>query len=148
MPDPYATLSETQREAMGQINSDFCIITHDEGTDYFIRTILEIPIHGVEMPFTWGVWVSLSEKSYDRYTETYKSPVEGDVFFGWLCNSLPAYPYQAARAADVVVQLDGQRPKLILHVGDGEDDPLVMDQVRGISVARAQEIAERVLHGG
>ena len=48
MPDQYACLSEEQREAMGKISSDFCTITHDGGTDHFIRAVLEVPIHGVE----------------------------------------------------------------------------------------------------
>jgi hypothetical protein len=35
----------------------------------------------------------------------------------------------------------------VLHSGDDEDDPFVLDQMNGISVARAQELAERALHG-
>lgn len=146
MPDQYACLSEEQRSAMGKISSDFCTITHDEGTDYFIRAVLEVPIHGVEEPFLWGVWVSLSEKSFNRYVQTYDSPVEGDGFFGWVCNAIPAYPYGNSRPADVVVQIGGQRPKVFLHRGEHEDDTLVIDQVHGISVARAQQIAERAFH--
>ena len=146
MPDQYACLSEEQRAAMGRINSDFCTITHDEGTDYFIRAVLEVPIQGVEDPFLWGVWVSLSEKSFSRYVETYDDPVEGDGFFGWVCNTIPAYPFADSRPADVVVQFGGQRPKVILHQGDPENDPLVIDQVHGISVSRAQQIAEHAFH--
>ncbi|MGR8981899.1 MAG: DUF2199 domain-containing protein, partial [Gammaproteobacteria bacterium] len=115
---------------------------------YFIRTILEIPIHGIEEPFTWGVWVSLSEKSYARYVETYDNPVEGDGFFGWLCNRLPCYPDTLALATDVHVQLGGMRPTLHLHHGDADEHPLVIDQRQGISIARAQEIAELISHAG
>jgi len=147
MPDQYACLSEEQRAAMGKINSDFCTITHEDGTvDYFVRAVLEVPIHGIDEPFLWGVWVSLSEKSFIRYDETYDDPVDGDSFFGWVCNSISAYPYEDSRPADVVVQLGGQRPKVILRRGEPENDPLAVDQVHGISVSRAQEIAERALH--
>jgi hypothetical protein len=146
MPDQYACLSEQQRAVMGKIGNDFCTITHEEGTDYFIRAVLEVPIHGVEEPFLWGVWVSLSEKSFTRYVETYDSPVEGDGFFGWVCNAIPVYPYDRSRAADVVVQPSGQRPKVLLHRAETEDDPLVVDQTHGISIARAQQIAECALH--
>ncbi len=145
MPDQFARLSEEQRATMGTISSDFCTITHEEGVNYFIRAVLEVPIHGIEEPFLWGVWVSLSEKSFTHYAETYDAPVDGDGFFGWVCNSLPTYPYEGSRAADVVVQLGGQRPKVVLHRGDPEDDPLVIDQVNGISVLRAQQIAERAV---
>ena len=97
MPDHYAGLSEEQRESMAELSSDFCTITHDEGTDYFIRAVMEIPIHGVDEPFLWGIWVSLSEKSFERYCETYDSPVAGDGFFGWVCNEIPGYPNKAGK---------------------------------------------------
>jgi hypothetical protein len=146
MPDQYAYLSDEQKETMGKLSSDLCTITDEKGTDYFIRAVLEVPIHGVEEPFLWGIWVSLSEKSFNRYVETYDEPVAGDGFFGWVCNALPVYPFDEPRPADVFVQPGGQRPKVILQQSDVESDQLVIDQVNGISVVRAQEIAERVLH--
>jgi hypothetical protein len=145
-PDQYACLSDEQKSSMGKLSSDFCTITHEEGTDYFIRAVLEVPIHGIDEPFLWGVWVSLSEKSFRRYVETYDEPVEGDRFFGWVCNKPRAYPWESSRPADVNVQLGGQRPKVVLHRGENESDPLVLGQCNGISVARAQEIAESSLH--
>ena len=145
-PDPYANLSEAQKTAMGKITEDICTVEHEERTDYFIRAVLEVPIHGVEAPFLWGVWVSLSEKSFRRYEETYHSPVQGEGFFGWVCNRISLYPYEPSRPSDVVIQLGGNRPKVVLHKGDPEDDPLVIDQVNGISVARAQALAERAMH--
>jgi hypothetical protein len=146
-PDHYAGLSEEQKASMGKLSDDFCTVAHDEGTDYFIRAILEVPIHGVEEPFLWGVWVSLSKKSFDRYYETYDDPVEGDGFFGWVCNDIAPYPHPSPRPADVLVQPGNQRPKVVLHKGGtAEQDQLVIDQTQGISIARAQELAERALH--
>jgi hypothetical protein len=146
MPDHYASLSEEQRAKLGKFSDDLCTITHKDGTDYFVRGVLEVPIHGVEEPFVWGVWVSLSEKSFKRYVETFDEPVDGDAFFGWVCNAISAYPFGESRPADVVVQLGGQRPKIILHSDNIAIDPLVVDQVHGISIARAQEIAEQAIH--
>src|SRR6185312_1701491 len=97
--DPYASLSKEQKAQIGKIDSDFCTITHADRTDYFIRVVLEIPIHGVEEPFLWGIWVSLSEKSFLRYVETYDDPVAGDGFFGWVCNALKEYPWDESRPA-------------------------------------------------
>ena len=145
-PGQYSSLSEEQKKLMGKLSDDFCTITHEDGTDYFIRTVLEIPIHGVLEPFTWGVWVSLSEESFSRYVETYDRPVEGEGFFGWLCNRPSVYPHGGSLATDVVVQVGGLRPKLRLHHGSASDEQLVVDQQQGISIARAQELAERALH--
>lgn len=145
-PDQYVSLSSEQKTATGKLSSDFCTITNKEGTDYFIRAILEVPIHGIADPFLWDVWVSLSEKSFQRYWDTYDEPVEGDGFFGWLCNTPAVYASGASRPADVRVQLGNQRPKVILHRSDPETDPFVLDQINGISVVRAQQLAERALH--
>jgi hypothetical protein len=145
-PDQYTSLSDEQKSQMATLTEDFCTITHDEGTDRFIRAILEVPIHGAEEPFLWGVWVSLSEKSFTRYKETYHEPVVGEGYFGWVCNKISLYPYDQSRPSDVVVQPGRSRPKVVLHRGDPEDDPLVIDQVQGISIARAQELAERAQH--
>ena len=132
---------------MGKLSSDLCSITHDEGTDYFVRAVLEIPIHGVEDPFLWGVWVSASEKSFNRYLETYDAPVGGDGFFGWLCNSINLYPSDKPRPADVHLQSDGSRPKVVLHTASDEDDQLILDQQHGITLERAQQLAEQAMHG-
>lgn len=148
MPDPYASLSEEQKATIGTLSGDFCTIAYEDQTDRFIRAVLEVPIHEIEEPFLWGLWVSLSEKSFNRHLETYDDPVEGERFFGWVCNAIPDYPHGESRPADVVVQLGHQRPKVILHRGEHARDPLFIDQVHGISIARAQEIAERVFHPG
>ena len=143
-PWHYSQLTEEERTSIAKIGTDLCKITHADVTDYFVRCILEIPIEGVAEPFTWGVWSSLSESSFRRYVETYEAPVDGEVFFGWLCNRLPCYPDTISLPADIHVQLGGTRPKLRLHLGKADDHPLVMDQLNGISIARAQEIAEYV----
>ena len=145
-PDQYANLSDEQKERLGTLSDDLCTISNDQGKDYFIRAVLEIPIHGVEEPFLWGVWVSASQKSYERYTNTERRVSDGEGFFGWVCNEIALYPYDGPRPSDVYLQAGGNRPKVVLHRGDPERDPLAIDQVEGISVARAQELAERALH--
>lgn len=145
-PDPYVGLSD-QQQAANKLSDDLCVIVREGSTDRFIRAVLEVPIHGASEPFLWGVWVSLSEKSFKRYVETFDEPVPGEGFFGWVCNDISLYPYVHSRAADVAVQGGRHRPRVVLHKGDPEDDPLVIDQVQGISIARAQELAELAMHG-
>lgn len=145
-PDHYACLTDEQKAVNARITSDFCEITFEDRTDFFIRALLEVPIHGVSEPFLWGVWVSISQKSYERYVETYDAPVEGDGFFGWVCNSIPWYPETRNLASDIYVQTVGLRPLLRLHSGSTDDHPLILDQVNGITAAKAQQIAEFVLH--
>jgi hypothetical protein len=147
-PHNYDCLSDEQKVQMGTLTDDFCTVTNDGGTDYFIRAVLEVPIHGVEEPFLWGVWVSLSEKSFVRYREIYDDDASaGEGFFGWLNSDIAVYPYAHSRPSDVVTQPGGYRPKVILHQSKLADDPLAIDQAQGISVARAQALAERSQHG-
>src|SRR5690606_13167034 len=113
------------------------------GVHYFIRAVLEIPIQGVSEPFTWGVWSSLSKASYDRYVETCNNPDTDDCFPGYLSNYLPYYENTYALKLDVHPQEKNQRPLLVLH--DAEHD-LVSDFKNGISVSKAQEMAEQCMH--
>ena len=54
-PFAYFIVPEDERDSRIEIDSDTCAI---DGESFYIRTILEIPIHGADEPFTWGVWVS------------------------------------------------------------------------------------------
>jgi hypothetical protein len=68
------------------LGTGLCRYEDEDGEHLFIRVCLEVPIHGVSEPFIWGVWVSLSRKSFDRYVETCDAPDTDDDYFGWLCN--------------------------------------------------------------
>lgn len=148
-PSPYVSLTAEQKDTCAKIDSDLCAIKWPDRTDYFVRAVLEVPIQGVEEPFTWGIWSSLSEKSFKRYVETYDDPVAGETFFGWVSNRIPGYPDpDKTFSVDVVVQAGGARPKLLLHPReDVAEHPLVIDQQNGISVAQAQKLAEELMHG-
>lgn len=145
-PQHYNNLDIEQQNSVAKLSSDLCRIDHADHSDYFVRCVLEIPIHAAEQPFTWGVWVSASETSFTRYVETYDAPIEGSGFFGWLCNRLPHYPDTLSLMCDVYVQTDGRRPKVKLHCGDQATHPLVIDQQNGLRAAQAQELAELLLH--
>jgi len=141
-PDPYLEQSDEVKEE-GKLTEDLCFYTDEDGTHYFVRAVLEIPIDGVSEPFMWGIWSSLSKVSYDRYVETYDCPDTDDCFFGYLSNYLPYYENTYALKLDVQPQENNQRPKLIPHECDHQ---LVADFENGISISRAQEIAEKCMH--
>lgn len=141
-PDPYLEQPKAAQEA-GKLGSDLCWYEDDDGRHQFIRVCLEIPIHGVSEPFLWGVWVSLSRKSFERYTETYEEPDTGDRYFGWLCNRLPYYESTYALKTQVHPRSAKTRPWIEL---EDSAHALCRDYRDGISIARAQEIAEAVMH--
>lgn len=62
-PDAYSCLTDEQKDLHGWINDDLCKVTIEEHTDFFIRVILEVPIHGVSEPFLWGGGCLLRKKA-------------------------------------------------------------------------------------
>lgn len=65
-----------------------------------VRGCLEIPVHGYEEPFSWGLWLSLSESSFREWVRTFYAQQRSDVrpFFGWLNTRLHGYPETLNRA--------------------------------------------------
>lgn len=130
--------------ARGKLGDDLCYYEDEDGCHYFARVVLEVPIHEVAEPFMWGVWVSLSRDSYEHYVESWDDPDPERGYFGWLCNQLPFYEPTHALAVDVLPQPEGKRPLLSLHETDHE---LYHDFMQGITVEKAQHIAELAMHG-
>lgn len=142
-PHPYDGLSDADRDTIATLTPDTCILRYGDVTDYFARTTLEIPIHGVAEPFLWGVWVSLSEKSFERYTSTWERHDEADRWFGWFSNQLPYYPDTMNLKTTVRPRNGGQRPIIAL---EETDHPLSLHHHHGISRELAQAIAEFAMH--
>ncbi len=141
-PDPYLEQSTEVQEA-GHLGSDLCWYEDVDGKHYFIRVCLEVPIHGFPDSFMWGVWVSLSKGSFDRYVETYDEPDENDSYFGWFCNYLPYYEQTYGLKTQVHPRCGGDRPYITV---EETDHPLSVDFHQGLSINRAQEIAEAAMY--
>lgn len=139
----YEQLSNGEKQSIAQLSDDLCKIDHPEGTDYFARVVLELPIHGVTEPFLWGVWVSLSQESFEKYTSTWGEHNESDCYFGWLCNQLPYYPNTANLKTNVRPRNGGARPTLELQPSE---HPLAIHFQNGMTVQEAQQIAEAAMH--
>lgn len=122
---------------------DTCII----GEDRFVRGCLEIPIIGGPGPLTYGVWVTLSHKSFDEYvahagqTRCY---LDGP-YFGWFWSAITRWPNTMKLKTHVHPRPSGLRPLIEL---EPTDHPLAVAQREGISVELHREIALAVLHGG
>ena len=41
----------------------------------------------------YGLWVSLSEKSFNDYSENFNNENHEAKYFDWLCNDLPDYKF-------------------------------------------------------
>jgi len=136
-------MSETERSRLARLTSDTCII---DDADFFVRGCLEIPVHGRSDPFVYGVWVSLSPKSFQRYRELFEATerLEEPPYFGWLCNKLPGYPDTLNLKTNVHLRSYPLRPRIEL---EPTDHPLAVEQREGISIERWKAILEVNAHG-
>lgn len=141
-PAPFDAIPENEREHRCDLTSDLCMI---DDREFFIRGRLEIPVVDGPRPFIWGVWASLSEKSFRRLVEIWGKPGRESEppFFGWLCTSLPLYPETLLLKTHIHTRSLGQRPLIEL---EPTDHPLAVEQRAGITMERVREIVERLMH--
>jgi hypothetical protein len=110
-----------------------------------VRGCIEIPVHGADEPFVWGVWVSLSESSFKAWKDTYSLKLRSHIgpFFGWLSAAIQPYPDTINLKTRVHLRDDGIRPFIEL---EPTDHPLAIEQCEGISPARVAEMYAFLVH--
>jgi hypothetical protein len=142
-PLSYYEVDESERASRCDLGSDDCVIDRKW---FFVRGCLEIPVHGADQPFSWGVWVSLSEPNFRAWVENFDQPRRSHVgpFFGWLNASLKPYPETVNLKTNVHLRDNGVRPWIELQPAG---HPLAVEQRNGISVDRVAEIYAMMMHG-
>ncbi|GBD50758.1 DUF2199 domain-containing protein [Methylopila sp. Yamaguchi] len=141
-PSPFDLLPEGERERRAIFNRDTGIL--DDNT-FFVRGGIYIPIHGMDEPLAWDVWVSLSEESWNAMAETWDDPDRHETtgpFFGWLQSSLPYAEETRGLKTRVHIQPPGQIPWIEV---EPTAHPLAVEQEFGVTVERVAEIAARFL---
>jgi hypothetical protein len=113
---------------------------------FFIRGCLEIPTIGVQDPFLWGVWVSLTKSNFEREQNLLndQNRTGEPPYFGWLSTRIEIYPDTAALKTKVHTLRVGLKPRIELQP---TDHPLSPEQRNGMTVDRVIEIAEKMQHG-
>lgn len=141
-PFYYDTLNEKDKKDLAEISSDFCVITYNDQTDRFIRTTLTIPINDACENLNYGVWVSLSEKSFNEYKSEFNDNVEGKTYFGIISNDIPDYENSTLKLhVNVNIRSGGIRPEIIPHQ---DEHNLISDWENGISMEKAEKRIERM----
>ena len=142
-PLSYYCIPQEERATRCQLGSDDCVI---DGREFYVRGCIEIPVHGAEESFAWGVWVSLSEASYEQWRQCFHEAHRSDVgpFFGWLNAALQPYPDTVNLKTYVHLLDHGIRPYIEL---EPTDYPLAVEQRNGISAERLAEIYAMMIHG-
>jgi hypothetical protein len=141
-PHSYYRVVEDERATRCRLGSDDCVI--DEQF-FFVRGCVELPVKEQSEPFTWGVWVSLSETSFDQWAKNFESLQRARIgpFFGWLDTALRPYPDTLGLKTRVHLRDAGMRPRIEL---EPTDHALALEQRGGISVERVAEMYALMVH--
>jgi hypothetical protein len=145
-PVQWDLISDHER-AEGELGEEQCVFKADGQRHFFVRACLDVSIKGTGRSFTWGVWVSLSEKSFLEMSEHWEDALRTNFgpYFGWLCTKIPEYPDTMFLKTMVYQREVGQRPIVKL---EETDHALSVDQRNGVDPSRMQEIISKVLHSG
>jgi hypothetical protein len=136
-PQNWFGIPETERESRSKLTDDVCIIDNSE---HYVRGCIEIPVAGCSELFIWGVWVSVSEQSFQRILEVWDATdVEKEPpKFGWLCNWIAGYTEPVNIKCKVFIRAGTLRPGIML---EPTLYPLAVEQHSGITLERVKEIA-------
>lgn len=136
-PVYYSDLSADDKNGIAELSSDFCVIKNEDQTDRFIRGVLKVPVIDSCQDLEYGLWFSLSEKSFEDYKAKYYKEDNEDVYFGCISNNIEGYKSTIVIPCNVCVQMNGLRPLVIPH--ESHDHPLVSDFYNGISIVEAEK---------
>lgn len=142
-PIHYSDLSEVEKSEIGELTSDTCVIKYPDQTDKFIRVVLTQKINSNCEDLNYGLWVSLSEKSFEHYSSNYNNAEHEAIYFGWISNNLEGYENTLNIPADIHTKPNGQRPEAVPH--HDYDHPFVIDYYEGITKTEAENRINRVL---
>jgi hypothetical protein len=145
LPEPVFELSEAERAKRTEIGDDWCrFVDERRRTRFYVRGVLHLPLKRSREDFRFGVWVEIGEADFYTLGELWHDE-EGVTrpFFGRLANELNLYPGTLDLPVALQLRAEPHLPAAILL---DADHPIVADQRNGIDAARAQELAETVLH--
>lgn len=129
-------LSQQDKEAMAECSNDSCTIVHPDQTDRFIRCVLIQKVIDHCEDLEYGLWVSLSDKSFNDYSDNYKNDNHEVTYFGWLSNDIPKYSFEQSIPSTVFTQKGNKRPKIVPN--QDFQHPFVEDYYKGITKEEAE----------
>lgn len=118
------------------LSEDFCVIG---GENFFVRCVFQIPVHGLESRFGFGIWSTLSRRNFEIYLEGFD---DGDYpdrgpWSSWFSNELRVFSGSCGQLCWMHPREERQRPYLCL---DDPDHPLALAQRDGITAERVLDL--------
>ena len=136
-PANYDFLSDQEKSELGTLDTDFCEIHYDDQIDRFIRVTLTQKVNDTCENLEYGLWVSLSEKSYSDYKANFDNENHETGYFGWICSNIPEYGDTMSIPCDLKTKSGNGRPEIFPH--QNFDHPFVRDYYNGITKVEAEK---------
>jgi len=143
LPDPIFRLDEPERERQAWVGEDSAMLTDRRGERFFVRGLLELPVHGEDGYFGYGSWIEVTRDDYATLGDLWNDE-EGwrsEPFRGTLANELS--PYAFTEGLPVRIRLREVQSLPLVELDDA-DHELVRAQRHGISRHRAHDLAATV----
>jgi hypothetical protein len=147
IPDPWLGTEEYEPNSALRLegdflSEDFCVLG---GEHFFVRCVLEIPIHGLPDKFAFGCWGTLKKENFEIFLDSFDAGGRGGdgPWWSWLSNSLPTYEIDEPLGCWMYPQLGRQRP--VLRVDDPEHS-LAIAQEDGVPPEQLLEIYRKCGH--
>jgi hypothetical protein len=111
-------------------NPDLCVI---DGSRFYLRGVLSMPIRGEGDEFRWGTWARVEEQDFRRYYELWDETDVSDepVFRGYLSGGIRDFADSDGLEVEIELQSNNQRPRLTVVV---ETHPLAIAQRDGVTM--------------
>ena len=125
------------------LSEDFCVLA---GEHFLVRSVLKIPVHGMDDGFGYGVWCSLRKENFIDYVDRFDSghPDDAEPWWSWLCNmAQPYHDGNESLGGHLHPRSGRQRP---LFCVEDEHHPLAVAQREGISPEDVLAIYESYGH--
>lgn len=157
-PDALLDIPEEERGKATFESKDVCVLygrrSDPSGAEgaalssadrYFFRVLLPFRVEGRERPFSWGVWVEVSEPTFDRIKELWSDPDQHlePPLPATLANQIGDFPAMEGLPGFLHLQAPPSVAKFFLSEGD---HPLIRHQREGLTEAIVLEWLEPYLH--
>jgi len=118
------------------LSEDFCVV---DGEHFFVRCVLEIPVHGLTERFGFGIWSTLSRANFDIYVNGFDDGTYANIgpWTGWFSNRLALFEDTQNQGCWVQPRLGRQRPLVTLA---DEEHEIARAQEDGITPERVLEL--------
>lgn len=137
-PDDIASMDDEEVEEKCRYNSDIYIY---DARYFYIRCILPLPVHDKGDDYCLGVWVQVSENSYNHIYDLWDIEDQSNEkpIKGLLANDVPLT--MGSKNAEVSIQLIGAKSRPVVTVVD-QNCSLHREQTCGITIHRTNEYSD------